>query len=48
MAKKTQTNSSRGYKEKAKKNRPNIHAKSNTSKQKKSKNYKKAYRGQGR
>ena len=28
--------------------RPGIHAKSKTSKLKKSKNYKKAYRGQGR
>jgi hypothetical protein len=48
MAKKSQTSSSREFMKKPKKNRPNIHAKSNTSKQKKSKNYKKAYRGQGR
>lgn len=29
-------------------NRPGVHAKTKTSKNKKSKNYKKAYRGQGR
>ena len=29
-------------------NRPGIHSKTKTSKNKKSKNYKKAYRGQGR
>ena len=48
MAKKTTTNSSREFMKKPKKNRPDIHAKSNTSKQKKSKNYKKRYVGQGR
>ena len=31
-----------------KKKRPGIHSKNNTSKSKKSKNYKKAYRGQGK
>lgn len=35
------------YKEKAKVSRPNVHAKTKTSKHKKSKNYKKLYRGQG-
>lgn len=34
--------------EKAKSSRPNIHAKSKTSKLKSSRNYKKKYRGQGR
>lgn len=29
-------------------NRPGVHAKTKTSKNKRSKNYKKAYRGQGR
>jgi hypothetical protein len=48
MAKKTQTNSSKEFMKKPKKNRPNIHAKTNTSTQKKSKNYKKRYAGQGR
>jgi len=33
---------------KVKKKRKGIHSKNNTSKSKKSKNYKKAYRGQGR
>jgi len=36
------------YVEKPKVNRPGVHAKSKTSNSKKSKNYKKAYRGQGR
>ena len=36
------------FKPKDKVNRPGIHAKTKTSKHKKSKNYKKAYRGQGR
>jgi hypothetical protein len=49
MAKKnSNSSSSREFMIKAKKNRPDIHAKSNTSKQKKSKNYKKRYVGQGR
>lgn len=34
--------------ETVKKKRKGIHSKNNTSKSKKSKNYKKAYRGQGR
>ena len=36
------------YVEKNKVNRPGVHAKTKTSKSKRSKNYKKAYRGQGR
>lgn len=31
-----------------KRNRPGVHSKNNTSKSKRSKNYKKKYRGQGR
>ena len=34
--------------EKSKTTRPNVHAKTKTSKNKNSQNYKKAYRGQGR
>ncbi len=34
--------------DKAKKKRPGVHSKNNHSNSKKSKNYKKAYRGQGR
>ena len=34
--------------EKARKKRKGVHSKNNTSKSKKSKNYKKPYRGQGR
>ena len=36
------------YQEKPKVNRPGVHAKSKTSNSKRSKNYKKKYRGQGR
>ena len=36
------------YQEKNKVNRPGVHAKTKTSKNKNSKNYKKSYRGQGR
>lgn len=36
------------YKDKPKISRPGIHAKTKTSKNKKSKNYKKLYKGQGR
>ncbi len=36
------------YVEKNKVNRPGVHSKTKTSKNKRSKNYKKAYRGQGR
>lgn len=37
-----------GVQEKPKIKRPGVHSKNNTSGNKKSKNYKKAYRGQGR
>lgn len=37
-----------GSMDKPKKSRPGVHSKNNTSKSKKSKNYKKKYRGQGR
>lgn len=40
--------SSFSYRETAKVSRPGVHAKSKTSHLKSSKNYKKAYRGQGR
>lgn len=46
MAKITGTISSRIEKPKVK--RPGVHSKNNTSKLKSSKNYRKAYRGQGR
>tara|TARA_B100000927_G_C16093845_1_gene320300 strand:+ start:130 stop:276 length:147 start_codon:yes stop_codon:yes gene_type:complete len=36
------------FREKTKKKRPGVHAKSKTSKLKSSKNYSKKYRGQGR
>lgn len=39
---------SNNYKKKNKTKRPNVHAKSKTSKLKTSKNYVKKYRGQGR
>ncbi len=39
---------SNNYTKKNKVKRPNVHAKSKTSKLKKSKNYAKKYRGQGR
>jgi hypothetical protein len=44
---KSSTGFSLKYKEKAKVSRPGVHAKTQTSKNKKSKNYKKLYRGQG-
>lgn len=46
MAKKAPTTVAR--EETPKKKRPGIHSKKRTSKLKKSKNYKKAYKGQGR
>jgi hypothetical protein len=46
MAKAKSTSVS-SFKEKPQKSRPGIHAKTKTSKLKKSKNYKKKYRGQG-
>ena len=36
------------HREKSKKKRPGVHAKSKTSNSKQAKNYKKKYRGQGR
>ena len=36
------------YREKTRKKRPGVHAKTKTSKGKNSRNYSKAYRGQGR
>lgn len=47
MAKKTTTTSS-NYLEKSRVKRPGIHSKKKTSRLKKSKSYKKLYRGQGR
>jgi hypothetical protein len=44
---KSTTSYSLKYKEKAKVSRPGVQAKTKTSKHKQSKNYKKAYRGQG-
>lgn len=46
MAKQTATSNSKI--KKPKKKRPDVHAKKKTSRSKKAKNYKKAYRGQGR
>ena len=40
--------SSGGALETVKKSRPGVHSKNNTSRNKKSRNYKKKYRGQGR
>lgn len=48
MAKKTTTQTTLSHKEKPKKKRKGIHAKTKTAKNKTSKNYKKVYRGQGR
>jgi len=48
MAKKTTTSASGTYKEKAKKKRPGVHAKTRTSKLKSSKNWSKSYKGQGK
>lgn len=45
---KTTTTSSTKSKGKVRKKRPGIHSKKNTSSSKKSRNYKKLYRGQGR
>lgn len=47
MAKATTTTSTRAY-TKPKVSRPGVHAKTKTSKSKHSKNYKKAYKNQGR
>lgn len=50
MAKKTSSvkSTSSSYKKKARKKRPGVHSKKNTSGLKASKNYKKSYRGQGK
>lgn len=47
MAVKNKNNSSDSIREKTKKKRPGVHAKSKTSKLKSSKNYKKLNKGQG-
>lgn len=47
MAKKQNTAAVRIFQKKAKKNGKGVHAKSGTSSNKKSKNYKKPYAGQG-
>ena len=47
MAAKAKTSTVSAHKEKPKVNRPNVVAKSKTSKNKRSKNYKKPYVGQG-
>lgn len=48
MAKKTTTSNARVHIAKPHKKRPGVHSKKKNSKGKSSKNYKKAYRGQGR
>jgi hypothetical protein len=48
MSKSSKTSTVSGFLKKPKKRRPGIHAKSGTSKSKKSKNYKKAYASQGK
>jgi hypothetical protein len=48
MAAKVKSTSTVVKSDKPKISRPGVHAKSKTSKLKRSKNYKKAYRGQGR
>jgi hypothetical protein len=48
MSKVKKSESSSGFLRKAKRKRPGVHAKSNTSKLKSSKNYKKGYTKQGR
>ena len=45
---KVKTTTSVSWKSKPKVSRPGVHAKTKTSKTKTSKNYKKAYRGQGK
>jgi hypothetical protein len=47
MATKVKTSGTATLKPKAKVSRPGVHAKTKTSRLKESKNYKKAYRGQG-
>jgi hypothetical protein len=48
MAKTKQTSATKMYNPTPKKKRPGVHSKKKTSKSKSSKNYKKAYRGQGK
>jgi hypothetical protein len=48
MAKKTTTSTVRTHIAKPPKKRPGIHSKKKSCRSKKSKNYKKAYKGQGR
>lgn len=48
MAKQTKTTASPLRIASAKKKRPDVHSKKKNSRSKKSKNYRKAYRGQGR
>jgi hypothetical protein len=48
MAKKTTTSNVRTHIAKPHKKRPGVHSKKKNSKSKSSKNYRKAYRGQGR
>jgi len=48
MAKKTTTSSVRTHIEKPRVKRPGVHSKKRTSNSKKSRNYKKSYKGQGR
>ena len=48
MAKPKQTSATKMYNPSPKKKRPGVHSKKKTSKSKRSKNYKKAYRGQGK
>jgi hypothetical protein len=48
MAKTKQTSATKMYNPSPKKKRPGVHSKKKTSKSKSSKNYKKAYRGQGK
>ena len=48
MAAKIKSQTTATFQEKPTVSRPGVHSKNNTSTQKHSKNYKKAYRGQGR
>ena len=48
MAKLKQTSATKMYNPNPRKKRPGVHSKKKTSKLKTSKNYKKAYRGQGK
>lgn len=48
MAKKTTTSSVRAHIAKPHKKRPGVHSKKKNSRSKNSRNYRKAYRGQGR